>query len=188
MMGFRHADWRLPFLWEHAAQPAARWHAEGEGPVHYFADTPDGAWAEFLRHEEITSEEDIATITRSLWVAELPDDGYAAPRLARATLTGGMATYEACRAEARRLAASRAMGLRAPSAALRAGGAAGWRADGGLQPGPARDGLTVVLFGPRPDLVGWHAAQGRPAKDLLKNVRPLAELGPAWTSTAARQD
>ena len=57
MILYRHADPRFPFLWESSEQPPARWHDSNEGPVHYFADTPDGAWAEFLRHEGITSED-----------------------------------------------------------------------------------------------------------------------------------
>jgi hypothetical protein len=51
---YRHCDPRFPFLWETASQPAARWQEEGEGPVHYLADTPDGAWPELLHHEGIT--------------------------------------------------------------------------------------------------------------------------------------
>ncbi len=66
MIGFRQCDSRWPFLWESAEQPGARWNAPGEGPVHYFADTPDGAWAEFIRHEEITDPVDLATVRRSL--------------------------------------------------------------------------------------------------------------------------
>ena len=71
MIGFRHADIRLPFLWEGPDQPPGRWHGEGEGPVHYFADTPDGAWAEFLRHEGITDPDDLDTVRRALWAVEL---------------------------------------------------------------------------------------------------------------------
>jgi hypothetical protein len=56
MIVYRHADARFPFLWEGASQPPARWHGPGEGPVQYFADTPDGARAEFLRHEGIVEE------------------------------------------------------------------------------------------------------------------------------------
>jgi len=51
---YRHTDPRFPFLWESGGQPAGRWNAEGEGPVNTFADRPEGAWAELLRHEEIT--------------------------------------------------------------------------------------------------------------------------------------
>ena len=46
--GFRHADHRYPFLWESAAQPAGRWHADGDGPCQYLADTPDGAFMSTL--------------------------------------------------------------------------------------------------------------------------------------------
>ena len=42
MIGYRHSDPRYPFLWEDNAQPAARWHGDGQGPVHYLADTPTG--------------------------------------------------------------------------------------------------------------------------------------------------
>ena len=42
-----------------------------------------------------------------------------------------------------------------------------------LDPG-ARPERVIVLFGPRPDLIGWSAcAEGRPRDDLLKRVRPL---------------
>ena len=67
MIAFRQVDRRYPFLWEDASQPAARWHADGEGPAHYFADTPDGAWAELLRHEEIIDQDDLRTIRRQMW-------------------------------------------------------------------------------------------------------------------------
>src|SRR6516165_10773986 len=94
---YRHADPRFPFLWESANQPPARWHGPGEGPVQYFADTPDGAWAEFLRHEAITDQSELANVRRALWAVEVPDDLPAeAPRLSQSILTGDLDTYEAC--------------------------------------------------------------------------------------------
>lgn len=57
---FRHGDPRLPFPWEAAPQPAARWHDEEDTPVTHLADSPDAAWAELLRHEEITDPADLA--------------------------------------------------------------------------------------------------------------------------------
>jgi hypothetical protein len=63
---YRHADPRFPFLWESAEQPAARWHGPGQGPVQYLADTPDGAWAEFLRHEGIREEAELVNVRRAL--------------------------------------------------------------------------------------------------------------------------
>jgi hypothetical protein len=183
MILYRHADPRFPFLWEDGDQPAARWNAAGEGPVQYFSDTPDGAWAEFLRHEEIAAAEDLATVRRALWVVEVaPGEGesWAEVGLAHRTATGGLDTYARCQAEARRLRAAGATGLVAPCAALTPGGAAGLRVDGGLQSATPRDGRTIAVFGRRPDAVGWRAAfQGTPAPSLLDKVRPLAPTGHA---------
>ena len=174
MIVFRHADPRYPFLWEGADQPPGRWHGEGEGPVHAFADTPDGAWAEFLRHEEIVDPEDLATVRRSMWAVEIGPPPRRRPALRRRTLLGKPSSYPACRAEARRLRRRGCRGLVAPSAALRPGGAHGHRVKRGLREGPRRDGLVVVLFGQRTDLVGWMAAsEGRPAEGLLSRVRRL---------------
>ena len=172
MIGYRQVDRRFPFLWEDSRQPAGRWHGTGEGPAHYFAETPDGAWAELLRHEEIRDPGDVATIERALWAVELPDQILARPRLPDSTLTGDPSTYPACQDEARSLRAAGAPGLRAPSAALRAGTASGWRVESGLQPAAARSESVVVLFGLHPRLVGWAAcASGRPREDLLPRVR-----------------
>jgi hypothetical protein len=123
MIVYRHADPRFPFLWENAEQPAARWHGPGEGPVQYFSDTPDGAWAEFLRHEGITDESELVNVRRALWAIEVPDNlALVSPRLARPLLTGGIETYETCQKEARRFRATGAKVLRATSAAQFAGG------------------------------------------------------------------
>ncbi|MGH7818260.1 MAG: RES domain-containing protein [Candidatus Binatia bacterium] len=172
MIVFRHVDPRFPFLWEGLDQPSARWHGEGEGPVHYFADTPDGAWAEFLRHEEIRDPADLPTIRRSLWAVELHEEPAATPKLAESTVRGDHTSYPACQEEARRVRRTGVRRIHAPSAALRPGDARGLRVESGLQPGPPRDGRVIVLFGSRPDLVGWRAvAEGHPGEDILRRVR-----------------
>ncbi|MFO1540221.1 MAG: RES family NAD+ phosphorylase [Chloroflexota bacterium] len=174
MIGYRHADRRFPFAWETAEQSAGRWHAVGDGPVHYLAETPDGAWAELLRHEEIRDPADIAGLVRALWVVETPDLPLAAPALPDATCTGGAGSWPACQAEAARQRATGAAGLVAPSAALQPGTPSGFRVAEGLRPGPVRPERVFVLFGPRPELVAWCAcAEGRPRTDLLARVRPL---------------
>jgi len=173
VIGFRHADPRFPFLWETAAQPGARWHADGAGPVQYLAETPDGAWAELLRHEGITDAADLDGVRRALWAVDLPDPPDARPALPLTDLLGGTDSWPACQAEADRLRTGGAAGLVAPSAALSAD-PSGFRVQGGLLPGPERTESVVVLFGSRPDLVGWAAcAIGRPRADLLERVRPL---------------
>jgi RES domain len=175
MIVYRHCDPRFPFLWESANQPPARWHGPGEGPVQYFADTPDGAWAEFLRHEGITDESELLHVRRALWAVEAPDDlALETPRLVQAVLTGGLETYEECQKEARELRKNGVAGLRAPSAALLAGGAGGWKVNGGLQRATERDGTVLAFFGARPDFVGWMTAfAARPNANLLPRVRPL---------------
>lgn len=177
-MVFRHADPRLPFFWEDHRQPPARWHGSDEGPAQYTCDTPDGAWAEFLRHEEIRTPEDLATIRRALWAIEIDDaEPGIRPELSVSTMTGGVATYEACRAAARQLRASGATRLDTPSAALNAGGAHGHWVNAGLRTAAPRDGRVIVLFGRRTSVVGWRAVyKGHPADELLRRVRHLKDL------------
>lgn len=177
MIAWRNADSRYPFLWEEGvgSQPAARWHAEGEGPVQYLSDTPDGAWAEFLRHEDIRDPEELSYVRRSLWAVDIGSEHLASAELPAETLTGDAGSYSACREEARRLRSAGSSGLMARSAALMPGAAGGWRVDAGLQPGAERDGQTIVLFGGRPDLTGWRAVfEGRPDVTLLAAVRFLS--------------
>jgi hypothetical protein len=175
---YRHADPRYPFLWESADQPPARWHGPGEGPAHYFSDTPEGAWAEYLRHEEITDLEDLAGIRRSLWAVEVPDaevaDAAAVPFAP--TVVGGPSSYARCRQIARKLKRQGVATLRVAAAALVTGGAHGWRVDGGTEAGPARTAMTLVLFGRRRDLVGWSAAHtAQPDPHVLPLVRQFAK-------------
>lgn len=169
MIAFRHADPRFAFLWEGESQPAGRWNDAGD-LTHYFCDTPDGAWAEFLRHEEITDPADVDTIRRALWAVEIGEPPRLWPELPLATMTGDYTSWPECQRFAR-MHRSQTDGLVAPSAALRPGQATGWRVDQGMRPGPERDGHVVALFGPRPDLIGWRAtAKGHPDKELLSRV------------------
>jgi hypothetical protein len=175
MICFRTCDSRWPFFWDGSGQPAGRWHAAGEGPVQYLADTPDGAWAEFLRHEEITDPTDLDGIDRGLWAVDcdVGVERVRRPALDAATLRGGRESYPACQAEARRLRARGASALDAPCAALLPGGARGQvTRDGALAEGRRRDGRVVALFGVRPGLKGWRCAlRGRPHERLLPLVR-----------------
>ena len=176
MIGFRHADHRYPFLWETVAQPAGRWHADGEGPVHYLADTPDGAWAEFLRHEEITDPDDLPGIARSLWAIEVPDPVLAGAHHAELPdRTGGPDSYSACQEYARERRARGVTDMIAPSAALHPGGAHGQVTDNGLRDAENRDGATWVLFGRRSELRGWRVVdRGAPPARILGLTRHIA--------------
>lgn len=172
MIVFRQADPRYPFLWTDGSQPAARWHAEGEGPAHYFADTPDGAWAELLRHEEITDPADAATVQRALWAIEIGDEPFKMVSLPASALTGGRDSYRVCQDHARRLRARGAKRLVAPSAALVSGGAVGRAMSGGTERATTpRDGRVLILFGAPVAIVGWKAVdRGAPPADVLPRV------------------
>lgn len=174
MRWFRSCDPAYAFLWESDAQPPARWHGTGRGPVHYLADTPAGAWAELIRHEAITDPGDLAGLRRALWAVEIPDDDVAGAHrvhLPRTVSTGGIDSYERCQAHADRLRSAGVTAIMAPSAALAPGAAGGHRTDGGMHPAPAADGRVLVLFGRRPDLTGWAVVTGAaPAADLLPVV------------------
>ena len=173
-VGFRHADARFPFLWEKSGQPAARWHAAGAGPAQYIADTADGAWAEFLRHEEITDVGDLAGIARSMWAVELPADIDAAEDVEIPEATGGISSYAACQAFAATLRANGITKLRALSAALKPGGAGGQVTDAGLREAPRVDGHVWVLFGTYPSLRGWRVVErGAPTARILGLVQHL---------------
>lgn len=178
MIGFRQCDPRFPYLWEGSSQPAGRWHAEGDGPAHYFADTPDGAWAELLRHEEITDPADLATIRRAIWAVDLGDapavPAEVPPDILGISVPGS--AFDVCQAAARRARAAGHQRLDVPSAALLPGGARGRHLDGGADT-PPRDGRVIVLFGdPKAlQLQGWPAAQaGAPSPDLLPRIRRYA--------------
>ena len=172
MIVFRQTDHRFPFLWEGTDQPPGRWHGAGEGPVHYFADTPDGAWAEFLRHEEITDPADLETIRRQMWAVDIGDAPAEPVGVASRVALGGLENYPACQVESRRLRHRGAQRLRAPSAALKPGGALGHIVHNGQQDALPRDGVVIVVFGPPGSLVGWvAAAAARPPDDLLARVR-----------------
>lgn len=175
MIAFRNTDVDTPFFWESDRQPAERWHADGEGPAQYTSSTPDASWAEFLRHQGIRDATDLAGIERTMWAIEIPDDEPAArPALPVGTLTGGRSSYPACQQEAASIRARGFTRVISVSAAVLPGTPSGWVSGAELLPAPAREELTIVLFGPRLDLVAWMAAAvGRPDPSLLNRVRYL---------------
>jgi len=177
MILFRHADARFPFLFDTPRQRDGRWNRENEGPVQYLADTAYGAWAEYLRHEEITDPADLAGLARALWAVDvdLNTEQVLEPTLHPAVTLGDESTYPACQDEAERLALAGATALKVASAALLPGLAAGHRTSGDrLVDGPGRDGMAYVLFGPRPDVIGWLVVEaGSPPAEVLPRVRHL---------------
>jgi hypothetical protein len=171
MIAFRNTDVDTPFLWESGEQPPARWHGPDEGPAQYLSSTPEAAWAEFLRQQEIRDPADLAGVERVLWAVNVDDDEPAAvPDLPRGALMGD--SYRACQAEAARLRTGGARRLTASSAAVDPASSSGWRVEAGLRRGPRRTDATIVLYGSRPQLVGWRTcAPGAPGVEVLARVR-----------------
>ncbi len=165
-MFFRQNDSNYPFIWEDGArQPAARWHALGEGPAQYLSDTPDGAWAEFLRHEEIKepiSEEEVGKeFKRTLWMIEIDLqerelDVESRNTISKPALLGNEASYAVCQDFARMAKQEGYKFLKAPSAALEFEGAGGFQVKNGkLVAGPGRSASVYVYFG-IPTAIGWR--------------------------------
>ena len=172
MLLFRNCASGYPFLWDNSNQPAARWHAAAEGPAHYMASTPEGAWAEFLRAEEITEVEDIEDIrNRSLWMVEVDDKYQSLPitELADRFRTEPGISWEECQAEGARLRTLGAEGLRTPSAAL---DMTRWYSVENGQELPCQsEAVNFVFFGRRPEFKGHCITrQGQPNSDLLDRV------------------
>jgi hypothetical protein len=107
-----------------------------------------------------------------MWAVEVDIDKPAKPALAREAMCGYSTSYPQCQAEARRLRDAGAHAVIAPSAALAPRSAGGYRVERGFQSGPPRDGSVFVLFGRRPDAVGWLVVDdGRPPVEILTRVR-----------------
>jgi hypothetical protein len=161
---FRQCDAFRPFVWESGEhQASARWHKLGEGPVQYFSDTPDGAWAEFLRHDEIkepmTAEECSYTFNPVLWSVEVElDENLHIPdmnkNVSNENLFGDDESYTVCQAAALEARENGAIAIKVTSAALT--DACGQQvAEGKLKNAGSRTPSVFVYFG-KIDAIGWR--------------------------------
>jgi hypothetical protein len=164
-IGFRQTAQGVPVLWESSQQPAARWHALGDGPVQYFASSAEGAWAEWLRHEEIKNPDELNDVIRVLWSADLGEMALVGPELSREVLLGDV--YEPCRVEAKRFQDLGEAGLETVSAAL--SHTLEYRTDNGVKVEKG-EALVYVLFGTQPKLKASRVSDGG-IPDLLERVR-----------------
>ena len=180
-LGFRVCDRRYPFLWQSAGQQAGRWNRAGDEPVHYLANTPTVAWAEWIRHQDIEDPADLEGVAAALWAVLIPDH-WADPDLQPVNLSIDLVLGTTPAAKDARLAlvdqlkAQGARGLMAPSAALH-------QSDAVLPCTRVRDGseeadalatpaLVILLWCAAVQLPGWCCvAEGRPGPELLPLVR-----------------
>ena len=176
---YRVVDVRFPPFWADADQPEGRWHAEGEGPCHYLATTPEGAWAEVLRHEALRDPDDVVDLHRSLWVVELPTPE-AHVTVPRTTAAVFRLSWSRCQDAARALRARGVSAFWADSAALPKAGARVRSVDGeGLLRLARRRSEVVAVFGSAfvGRLEAQHAADGHPDPELTERVQHLPRKG-----------
>ena len=168
LIAFRYCDYDVPF-WVRANSREGRWHVVGDPPTQYWSTTPDGAWAELIRAEELTLEDELDLLRMPIWVCRIPCLGLIDLRDSASQEQHGITAadltsedWSACQRVATHVRAS-ARGVISPSAAM-------------------DDASNVTLFGPRraialeqrPALASAVpsavVAHGRPRPGLIPSV------------------
>lgn len=68
---FRYTDYDVPF-WSRQNSRPGRWHRRGDPPTQYWSMTPDGAWAELIRTENLRSEANLDLVRMPMWACRAP--------------------------------------------------------------------------------------------------------------------
>lgn len=180
-LGFRVCDRRHPFLWSGAGQASGRWNRTGDQPVHYLASTPTVAWAEWIRHQEITDPGDLAGVAAALWAVLIPQE-WGAKELDSVAMHLDQVLDSSREAQDARLALVEhlkkkdAQGLLAPTASLHHSDKvmpAVRVSNGTEQPEQlAMPAQVILLWCEARLLPGWCCVpEGRPGAELLPLVR-----------------
>jgi RES domain-containing protein len=174
LVAFRYTNYDTPF-WVRENTLEGRWHATGDGPTQYLSLSPDGAWAELARAQDLHTEDDLELVHMPIWAGLITQQRVVDYSDFSVVEAGGFPAdalidddYTRCQLEASRLRAEGYAGVLAPSAAL---------------PGT----LNLTLFGPRlpstwgapPDLRSsiptCVVAVGSPPRGLAPRVRHVGE-------------
>lgn len=187
----RYSSYDTPF-WARENTQQGRWHVRGDGPTQYLSLSTDGAWAELIRNEELTSEDEVAMVSVQMWAVTVNQamvvDYSTFERAEAAGFDPGALIdedYDRCQREGARLRQLNYSGVLAPSAAL---------------PGA----INLTLFGARvastwnrPPLLASSLpatviAKGAPPPGLLAQVRQIGQrhagLAAYKSRRAARAD
>jgi hypothetical protein len=188
--GYRYSSYDTP-LWSRPNSEGGRWHRHGDGPTQYLSLSTDGAWAELIRREELTSEDEVSLVRVPMWEIQIDQALVVDYSTFQKTQDAGSDPetlvsddYARCRQEASRLRTGGYHSVLAPNAAL-----------------PGERNLT--LFGARvasswdrPKLLKSSMpakviAVGAPPAGLLERVRrygdPHSELDAFRQRRAARR-
>ncbi|MGE4425512.1 MAG: RES family NAD+ phosphorylase [Solirubrobacteraceae bacterium] len=124
LIAFRQTDYDVPF-WARSNGFPARWNAAGDPPTQYWSLHPDGAWAEYLRQEEVGDEEAAGRIRRTIWSCRVPRGMFVDLREPETCETYGVAPealvapdWLPCQVLASRLRTDGCPGILSPCAAL----------------------------------------------------------------------
>lgn len=74
VVAFRYCAYDVPF-WVRSNTRPGRWHRVGDPPTQYWSTTPDGAWAELIRAEDLTTEDELDLLRMPMWVCRAPTMG-----------------------------------------------------------------------------------------------------------------
>jgi hypothetical protein len=168
----RYSSYDTPFWVRENSQPG-RWHVRGDGPTQYLSFSTDGAWAELIRSERLTTEAEAAMVSVQMWairvIQAMVVDYSTFDRAQEAGLHPVALVsedYEDCQREGARLRSLGYCGVLAPSAAL-------------------PDEINLTLFGPRvastwnrppllaSSLPATAITKGAPPPGLVARVRQL---------------
>jgi hypothetical protein len=163
------------------ARRTAAGTGSGDQPAHYLASTPTVAWAEWIRHQEITDPGDLAGVAAALWAVLIPQawgrgDLEPVAMYLDQVLDTSPEAQDARLALVEQLKQQGAQGLLAPTAALHHSDRAlpAMRVSNGNQQ-PVRLAMpaqVILLWCEAPILSGWCCVpEGRPGAELLPLVR-----------------
>lgn len=161
-VAFRYSDYDTP-LWARPNTEDGRWHLARTDPTQYLCLSPDGCWADLMRHEDLRTEIDVTLVRMPLWVLKLSEERIADYSTFDKAETAEFPPdalvdedWQRCQAEAERLKNLGYRGVLAPAAAL---------------PGE----IALTLFGGR-RAVGWNEEPGLvsaiPAKIVTVGAPP----------------
>jgi RES domain-containing protein len=173
---FRWSSYDVPF-WSRANSRDGRWNYSGVGSTQYWSLTPDAAWAELIRHEDLHTEDELDLVRMPLWVCRIPSVMLVDLRLPEERERHEIADedlvdddWASCQRLGVRLR-EHVRGVLAPCAAL-------------------PEHANITLFGPR-RAIDWssrpalastvptsRAAIGRPPDGLIARVRRPVSLPP----------
>ncbi len=68
---FRYCSYDVPF-WPSPNTRDGRWNLAGDPPTQYWSLTPEAAWAELIRAEDLQSEEELDQVRMPFWICRVP--------------------------------------------------------------------------------------------------------------------